>query len=367
MKAFVNAVIFSGNQFIKDKALVVEDGVIRGVCEMNQLSADTPRVDCDGGYLVPGFIDLQIYGAGKILFSQYTDSESLQSVSSQLVKSGTTSFFITLATNSFEVFNKAVDVVKQNRHQAVKGIQLEGPFLNPLKKGAHITKYICKPDYQKLNLFLKRADGVIKMMTLAPEVCDKRTIGLLNNNGVLVSAGHSNATFEEAQKGFDRGIKMVTHLYNAMSPLHHRAPGLPGAVFLNENAMASIIADGIHVSFEMVKITKRIMGKRLFYITDAVAECKEGPYRHIKKKDRYVLPNGILSGSKLTMVKAVRNGVTQVGIDLAESIRMASEYPADLAGFKKEGKIMKGYKANLNCLTKDLKLKFTVFNGEMVL
>ncbi len=366
MKAFLNAVIFTGKRFVKNQSLLIHDKTIQKICPASKLPKGIQKIDCNGGYLVPGFVDLQIYGTGKILFSQYTDLKSLNSIADKLVKAGTTAFYITLATNSFEVFEKAAEVVNNCRHPAVRGIHLEGPFINPEKRGAHIVEYIKKPDYHELKSFLKKAGGVVKMMTLAPEMCDKKILGLLRENGVLISAGHSNATFQEGQKGFEGGIRTVTHLYNAMSPLHHRKPGLAGAVFLDSRAMSSIIPDGIHVDFKMVEIARKQMGERLFYITDAVAECKEGPYQHIRQKDRYALPDGTLSGSAITMVDAVRNGVKYAGIELEESLLMASEYPARLAGFEKDGEISCGKSANLNCLSQDLKLKFTVFNGEIV-
>lgn len=364
MIAFINADIFTGEKILKNKVLVVEKGKIKSIG--GRAAKGFEVVDCKGALLAPGCIDLQIYGSGTDLFSAELTPESLKRISDSLVKKGTTAYYITLATNSFEVFRKAVDIVKENPHPALKGIHLEGPYISQEKRGAHLIQYIKKPDYDELKEFLKYADSHVKMMTLAPEVCDRKTMRLLRDNNVLLSAGHSNATYEEAVKGFDNGITTVTHLYNAMSPLHHRDAGLPGAAFLDGRAHASIIVDGIHVSYEAVKIAKRQMRSRLFFITDAVAATKKGGYIHIRKGNRYVLPDGTLSGSALTMPLAISNMVNKVGESLEEALRMASLYPAKVAGFRRMGRIREGYNADLICLSEDLQLNFTVLKGEII-
>jgi N-acetylglucosamine-6-phosphate deacetylase len=289
----------------------------------------------------------------------------LEAISDALVRSGTTDFLITLGTNSMEVFRKAIQVVKENPHPAVRGLHFEGPYLNPVKKGAHLIQYIKKPERKEVEALLKEAEGVLKMMTLAPEICDPEIIKILADNGVIVSAGHSNASFEEAKQGYENGITTTTHLFNAMSPIHHRQTGLPGAAYLSETATASIIADGIHVDFNTVMISKKIMGERLFLITDAVEEVKEGAYVHIKKEDRFTLPDGTLSGSRLTMLKAVQNCVEKAAIPLEEALRMASAYPAKVMDFNDIGAIAPGYKANLLVFTNDFQPKYTVLQGKI--
>lgn len=203
-------------------------------------------------------------------------------------------------------------------------------------------------------------------MTLAPEMCDPEIIHLLRDNGVVVSAGHSNATFEEALNGYESGITTNTHLFNAMSSIHHRGTGLPGAIYLSQKVYASIIADGIHVDFNTLKISKKMMGDRLFLITDAVEENKEGAYVHAKQKDRFTLPDGTLSGSLLTMLSAVKNCVEKADIPLDEALRMASTYPARVAGLSDRGKIEPGMKANLTIFSKDYQPEITVLNGKII-
>jgi N-acetylglucosamine-6-phosphate deacetylase len=210
---------------------------------------------------------------------------------------------------------------------------------------------------------LIEAGGTVKMMTLAPEECSSDVIRLLTDNGVTVAAGHSNATYEEAMTGFRNGIRTVTHLFNAMSPMLHRNPGLPGAVFMDDHACASIIADGIHVHYDMIAISKKIMKERLFLVSDAVEETLKGPYPHVRKKDRFTLPDGTLSGSSLSLLQAVANCVKHAGIGIDEALRMASTYPAMLIGDAKKGLIAPGYRADLTIFDKNFTVSAVIMSG----
>ena len=364
--AFINATIFTGTGELTGKALLIENDEIAGIIDATAIPTGAEIIDCAGKYILPGFIDLQIYGAGGFLFSNNPTSEALHAMCNALAKVGTTGFLVTLATNSIEVFMEAIRVVKENPHPALLGLHLEGPYLNPVKKGAHIEAFIKIAEKEEVQSLLDEAAGVIKMMTLAPERTDAGIIRLLADNGVVVSAGHSNATFGEAVNGFENGIQTATHLFNAMSPIHHRDTGLPGATWLSQKACASIIADGVHVDYSTLSISKKMMGERLFLITDAVEENLTGAYIHIEKADRFILPDGTLSGSNLTMLRAVSNCVQHAKIPLAEAIRMASAYPAKLMGLTDKGKIEAGYKANLVIVNKELELASVYLEGKMV-
>jgi N-acetylglucosamine-6-phosphate deacetylase len=222
---------------------------------------------------------------------------------------------------------------------------VEGPWINKAKRGAHIEEYIHSPAIEQAKALLEYGKNAITMITIAPEVCSPEVIDLIQSYGVIISAGHTNATFEEANEGFSKGISTATHLYNAMSPLLHRAPGMVGAVMNHPNIMSSIVPDGYHVDFAALSIAKKVMKDRLFFITDAVTETNEGPYPHQPDGDKYV-SNGILSGSALTMAKSVKNCVEKAGIELSEALRMASLYPARAMRLdNKLGKIAKGYNA----------------------
>jgi N-acetylglucosamine-6-phosphate deacetylase len=172
-------------------------------------------------------------------------------------------------------------------------------------------------------------------------------IDYILSQGIVISAGHSNATYNQSLAGFTQGIAAVTHLYNAMSPLQHRSPGLVGAAMTDSRVMASIIPDGHHVDFAAIKIAKEVMKERLFVITDAVTETDRGGYQHYLAGDKYEA-GGILSGSALTMAKSVQNLVNQIGIDAGEAIRMCSLYPARVMHLDHElGKIEKGFRAKM--------------------
>ena len=186
---------------------------------------------------------------------------------------------------------------------------------------------------------------VIKIITIAPEVCSDEVIQFLQAHNIIISAGHSNAAYHQAIQSFNKGINTATHLYNAMSPLQHREPGMVGAIFNHPTVMSSIVPDGYHVDFAAVKIAKKIMKERLFVITDAVTETSEGLYPHHLAGDRYE-SNGILSGSALTMMKSVKNLVQHCDIELDEALRMCSLYPAQVLGLGDLGKIENGYQAS---------------------
>jgi N-acetylglucosamine-6-phosphate deacetylase len=366
LTAFINGIIYTGKERITDKALLIENDTVKEITEQDLIDEATNKINCENCIITPGLIDLQIYGAGGYLFSNLPSAPALKSMTNSLLSSGTTGFYPTLATNSMEIFYDAIKVVKENPHPAVLGLHFEGPYINPVKRGAHILKYIKRPEKKEVENLLKEADGVIKIMTLAPEMCDPEIIRLLIDNGVVVSAGHSNATFEEAVTGYANGIAATTHLFNAMSSMHHRDTGLPGAAFLSNNAYASIIADGIHIDYNTLKISKKMMKERLFLITDAVEENKEGAYVHVKKEDRFTLPDGTLSGSKLTLLKAVKNCVEHAEIPLDEALRMASTYPAQVMHLSDRGKIEPGLKANLTIFSEDFQPEYTVLDGEVL-
>lgn len=323
-----------------------------------------------GEYLaVPGFIDLQIYGAGDRLFSAHPSVESLQIMENDLLRKGTTGFLACMATNTPEVFNNCIQAAKEHRKYAKNclGLHLEGPFLNPKRLGAHVPEYVRKASLDEIKALLDFGDGVIKMMTIAPELQDDEVIQYLLDHDVVVSLGHSNATFEEATAAYNKGIQTTTHLFNAMSPIHHREPGIPTAVFNHDKAMASIIADGRHVDFEVVKFAQRLLKERLFLITDAVTACDSGPYQHRLSGDKFVMPDGTLSGSSLTMLQAVQNCVTHCDINLSQALKMATVYPARLLGLPHLlGEIAPRQQANLVILDQNLQILEVIFKGEIV-
>jgi len=271
---------------------------------------------------------------------------------------------ITMATNSIENFLIGIDKVKEYWQQGGKGLlglHLEGPYINPVKKGAHVERFIKKPEKKEVEMLLERGNGAFRMMTLAPEQCDPEIIELLIRNNIIVSAGHTNATFLQASHALNNGIPAATHLFNAMSQFQSREPGMVGAIYDHPSVQSSVVCDGVHVDFAAIRISKEIMKDRLFFITDAVAETTEGDYQHIFRGDRYCLPDGTLSGSSLTMMKCVINGIEKVKIQEEEALRMASLYPARLLGDDfKLGRIEPGYKADFVIYDEELDVKRVV-------
>jgi len=349
--AYKNGTLFTGDRIETGKAILVNNNTIVGLTDNGTIPSDYQLSDLGGLQVAPAFIDLQIYGGDGKLFSAELSIAAIEATYQYCLRGGCSRFMLTMATNSIESFLKGMEVVREYWDKGGKGLlglHMEGPYLNPVKKGAHVEKWIKKPTIEEVSLLTEKGKGVLKMMTIAPEVCSEEIIQLLLDKGIIVSAGHSNATYAEAMRGFNLGIPTATHLFNAMSPFQSREPGLVGAIYDHDSVRSSIVGDGIHVDFASLRISKKLMGERLFFITDAVTETSKGDYQHILQGDRYTLPNGTLSGSALTMMKSVKNGVTHAGIPLDEALRMASAYPGQLISRELlAGRIAPGYTAEL--------------------
>lgn len=352
-KVITNTSYFQDNEIKSNQDILIEGSTI-------SIINSSENKETSQSLTIPGFIDLQIYGAAGRLFSADPTVESLTIMEDDLLKKGTTGFLACMATNSSEVFNACIKAAKEHRSAAKNclGLHLEGPFLNPKRLGAHVPAFVRKASLDEIKELIDFGDGVIKMMTIAPEIQDDEVIQYLLDHGVVVSLGHSNATFDEATAAYNKGIQTTTHLFNAMSPIHHREPGIPTAVFNHNKAMASIIADGQHVDFEVLKFAQKLLKERLFLITDAVTACSTGPYQHVEKENKYVMPDGTLSGSSITMLQAVKNCVTHCAISLSDGVKMGTLYPAQLIGIENlTATIATGHQANLLVLDDELSLK----------
>ncbi len=351
--------IFTGNEWLSGHAVIVDRGMIQQVLPVAALPADARVSHFSNCFIAPAFIDLQIYGAGGRLLSLYPDVVSLRELVAHNRASGTAFCQPAIATNTMTVVKAAIDAVRLYRAEGgggIIGLHLEGPWINPVKRGAHIAALVGVPRLDEVQALLDYGKGVITMITLAPEQCSPGIIDLITSYNVVISAGHSNATYEQALRSFDQGIRTVTHLYNAMSALQHREPGMVGACFTHAGVMASVIADGHHVHYDAIRIAKKHMGERLFAITDAVTQTDGGPYPHQAVGNRFEA-GGVLSGSSLTMVKALQNLVQQVDIGLDEALRMCSLYPAKVMGSENRyGTIQAGRAASLVVLDESLSM-----------
>jgi N-acetylglucosamine-6-phosphate deacetylase len=359
MIAVTNGKFFQAGQLVTGATILIANGLIQAITT-EPIPAGYETVNAEGAYISPGFIDLQIYGSGGNLFSAYPTAETLAQMDQDLYSKGTIGFLACVATNTIEIFQQAIAAAKAYMPFAkgFLGLHLEGPYLNPKRLGAHPAEYVHKATLAEIQSLLDEADGVVKMMTLAHELQDDEVINYLLDQGIVLSLGHSDANFEQANQAYASGFTTTTHLFNAMPSIHHRSPNLPAAVFNHPTAMASIIADGAHVDFEIIKMSHKLMKERLFLITDAVTACSIGPYQHQLEGSRYVTPEGTISGSNITLLDAVRNCVQHCGIPLSEALNMASAYPAKVLRRQDTlGEIAPGKAAGLLLLSDELVLR----------
>ena len=379
MYALTHCRIFTGHEILDDHALVVADGLIERLCPQAELPADIEQRSLNGALLAPGFIDVQLNGCGGVQFNDTAEAvsvETLEIMQRANEKSGCTSYLPTLITTSDDLMKQGVQVMRdylaKYPNQAL-GLHLEGPWLNIIKKGTHNPNFVRKPDAALVEFLCQNAD-VITKITLAPEVAGCEVIRKLADAGIVVSAGHSNATLNEAKAGFRAGITFATHLYNAMPYITGREPGLAGAVLDDTDVYCGVIADGLHVDYVNIRNAKRLKGDKLCLVTDATAPAGAHIDQFIfagktiyYRNGLCVDENGTLSGSALTMIEGVRNLVEHVGIALDEALRMATLYPARAIGVdKKLGTLAAGKVANLTAFTRDYDIIKTIVNGNEV-
>lgn len=326
------------------------------------------------GLICPGFIDLQINGAFGIDVGP--DEAGLRELAARLSQTGTTAFLPTAISwpdERYEVFLEMLKKASSARGARILGAHIEGPFLSPERKGAHDSDNLRPIDLGLLKNILNA--GPVGVMTVAPELEGaNKAAGMLQESGVIASIGHTNATYEEVRHAINAGFSKATHLYNAMSPFEHRAPGAIGAVLTDRRIRAGIIADGVHVHEGALRLAYREKGvEGLALVTDAMeaAGMDDGEYelsgRTVRLEDGFVrLPDGTLAGSSLTMDGAVRNAVKFLEIPLQEAVRMASETPAEILRIREKGRIAPGADADLTVLTTEGVVEETIVAGETV-
>src|SRR5215207_1228076 len=350
--------------------LVLEGSTIKAV---SRDVADADKtLEFPDSFLVPGFVDLQINGAFGI--DVVSKPERLKELSTRLVGTGTTAYLPTVISRPPEEYPNLLPrilPIADNEGAEPLGLHLEGPFLNPKKRGAHPEAHIAPVDVGALVTMLDVAP--VRMLTVAPELhgADK-AIRTAVSRGVVVSIGHSEATFAEAYEAMNSGGTAVTHLFNAMSPLHHRKPGLPGAAFAHPRVACGIIADGQHVHPEVVDLAFRLLGPdRIYLITDAVAAAgmETGEFtlagQHVLLDGVPHLASGALAGSNLIMNEALRNVMEFTGCTIAEAVRMASFTPTRLIGeMERRGRLAPRYQADIVALSQDLEVESVWIGGE---
>ncbi|WP_046224698.1 N-acetylglucosamine-6-phosphate deacetylase [Vibrio sp. ECSMB14106] len=374
MYALSNCKIYTGSDVLTDHTVVIENELIKKVCPISEMPEGIEIRDLNGANLSPGFIDLQLNGCGGVMLNDEITADTMQIMHKANLQSGCTSFLPTLITSSDEDMRAVITAAREYHNQYQNqslGLHLEGPYLNVAKKGIHNVDHIRKSDSDMIELICENSDLVAKV-TLAPELNDPEHIERLHKAGVVVSIGHTNATYAEARQGFESGITFATHLFNAMTPMVGREPGVVGAIYDTPEVYAGIIADGFHVDYANIRIAHKIKGEKLVLVTDATAPAGANMeyFIFVGKKVYYrdgkcVDENGTLGGSALTMIEAVQNTVEHAGIALDEALRMATLYPATAIGVEsKLGRIKKGMVANLAVFDRDFNVKATVVNGQ---
>ncbi len=375
ISVFHNGDVFTGDKLLNEHAVIVENGQVTAIVPVNKIPENIElRHNLNRHTLVPGFIDLQVNGGGGIMFNSETSVKSLKQMMKGHQRFGTTAIMPTLITTSYSDMQKAVTAVEQAIHKKVPGIlgiHLEGPFLNEAKKGAHDASKFCAIDEQGFQIITSLKGGKT-IVTIAPELTDSQTITKLNKSGVTICAGHTNADYEQTISAIDAGLHGFTHLYNAMTPLQSRAPGMVGAAISDERTWFGIIADGYHMhpsAFKIAVKAKQTGGAIL--VTDAMATVGADTDsfildgEEIKSIDgKCVNAAGSLAGSDLNMNQAVINASKFANISWQEAVRMASLYPAQAIGIAGTyGRIASGYHANFVVLDSALKVQSTWING----
>lgn len=353
-----HATIHTGTTLLENHTIVIDKGIIRSIEPIeNSGHENAHTIDLAGKHIAPGFIDTHINGGQKHYFTQYPIEETIQDIYESSLALGTTHVLPCLITSPLDNILKGIEATRsymqKNPDSGVLGMHLEGPFLNLAKRGAHLAAYVRKPTNAELEEIIKYGKDVIKIMTIAAENFSDEQLDLLLESGIRLSLGHSNATYVQAAYAYRKGISLCTHLYNAMTQMGHREPGVVGATFDNPDVYAPIILDGFHCDFAAARIAYKIKKDKLFLISDALfvgdkvrhfqweefdAYLKDGQYRNSE---------GNLAGAAISMADGVRNAVQKVGISTEEAIKMATIRAAKAVGMEQSiGQIAKGFPAH---------------------
>jgi len=369
MKAIINAKIITNGEILEGYNLLFNQKII----EITQyLPIWAEIIDAKGAYLSAGFIDIHIHGSSGADVMDATP-KALETISHSLLQTGATSFLATTMTMSVNDIHKALSNIQKNmasvKGAKILGVHLEGPFINPTKYGAQNPKYIQKPNFELIKEYI----DIVKLITLAPEVEGaKEFIEFLQKEypRIILSIGHSDASYEQSLDSFDWGVSHATHLFNAMSPLHHREPGIVGAVLGNTSISCEIIADNIHIHPSFYNMIYRLKQEQLLLVTDSMRagcmRCGEyslGGQKVIVKDNQARLVDGTLAGSVLRLNEALRNFYKNTNIELPKLIKMVTEIPAKKLGVKL-GKLIEDYPADIVMFDEEFNIIKVFVEGE---
>ena len=380
LTALTGARIFDGDLWHEDSALLIADGKVAAIAPLRDLPADARAVPMDGLSLVPGFIDLQVNGGGGVLLNEQPDVEGIRTICAAHARFGTTGLLPTLITDTVEVTTRTIAAglaARQAQVPGFLGLHLEGPHLSVARKGAHDPNLIRPMEDADLARTVEARKGLdALLMTLAPENATSDQIAALHAAGVTVSLGHSDCSYRTAAAAVSAGASMMTHLFNAMSPLGHREPGMVGAALDLGHVNAGLIADGFHVDPASIGVAlraKRGPG-RIFLVTDAMSTIGTAMTRFFlngreifREGGRLTLADGTLAGADIDMASCIRFMRDHAGIDLEEALRMASLYPAEAIGMTgRKGRLTHGHDADFAVIDGDVNVVSTWIAGTPV-
>jgi N-acetylglucosamine-6-phosphate deacetylase len=373
--ALANARVLTPEGWRDDAAVIIDGRWIIGVVANADIPSSARRRDLSGQILLPGFIDCQVNGGGGVLFNDQPNVEGIRAMAAAHRRFGTTGLLPTLISDRMDkmpVAIAAVDAAIAAGVPGVLGIHLEGPFISHARKGVHAAAFLHTPSAAELRLAASLQRGVT-VLTAAPECVAPAAIRELVHAGVVVSAGHSNADYATARAALAAGASGFTHLYNAMSPLASRAPGMVGAALDDAPAWCGIIADGHHVDPASLRVALKAKSRgKVFLVTDAMPPVGATSPSYVLNGETITVRDGIcrtaagtLAGSALGMIDAVRNATRMLGVPLDEAARMAATYPAEFLGLgTTHGRIDAGYRASFTVLDADLSVTATWIDGE---
>lgn len=379
-KVFTGARIFDGERFHEDSALVISGGRVQAVTQKNSLPEGAEIIALEGGVLSPGFIDAQVNGGAGRMLNDEPSAESMYRIISGHRPYGTTAILPTLITDvagaTTAAIEAAIEAVKTNR--GIAGLHLEGPHLSPARKGAHLAELMRPVEDSDVKAFIKAREAIgTLLITMAAEQVTERQVRALSEAGVIISLGHSDCTSQAAEALFDAGARGVTHLFNAMSQLGHRSPGLVGAAIDHPTAWCGVIADGHHVDPRALRIALRAKRgeAKLFFVTDAMSlvGSTEDSFvlngRTVYRQagdfcSKVVLEDGTLAGSNVDMASTIRYGVGVLELPLSEALRMATSYPARFLQLSDRGHLWPGARADLVHINDAIEATATWIGGE---
>jgi N-acetylglucosamine-6-phosphate deacetylase len=373
--ALVNGRLLTGLGLVSGQTLLLSGTCIEALVDpADSRCREAVTVDLEGQLLLPGFIDVQVNGGGGVLFNDDPSPESIRAIGAAHRRFGTTGFLPTLISDDLDTIGRAIAAVQSSLDAGmpgVLGIHIEGPFLNWARRGVHDPKHLRFLDTRLLSLLCRLRAGRT-VLTLAPEMTTPQMIAQLAAGGILVSAGHSDASYAETSAAIAHGLRGFTHLFNAMARLEPREPGIVGAALYDADTWCGIIVDGHHVDPIMLKLALRCKRHdRFMLVTDGMPPVGS-PNSTFVLQGRTIRvvdgicrdENGTLAGTALDMAAAVRNAVSLLGLDIVAAARMASEYPAEFLGLGHElGRIAPGYRANLVLLDDELQVQKTWIEG----